>query len=58
MDTTTQKINFLYDSSQIKQVLFTYATACDSRNWKLLEEVFGSDVKVNELGTRDVLGPE
>ena len=35
---------------QIKQVLFTYATACDYRDWKLLEKVFDRDVKVNYGG--------
>jgi 3-phenylpropionate/cinnamic acid dioxygenase small subunit len=47
MDTDTRKLNMLYDIHQIKQVLFTYATACDYRDWELLEKIFARNVRVN-----------
>ncbi len=37
----------LQDKSDIQDVLTTYATACDYRQWELLEKVFANDVRVN-----------
>lgn len=43
-------LNTVIDRIAVTDVLTRYATACDSRNWALLDDVFTPDVEANYGG--------
>ncbi len=50
------EMNHLLQKDEIKNILITYAEACDKRIWSLYDEVFDEDIQVNYGGAFKISG--